>query len=64
MNALKRYPETYRISRATFADLINVSEDAVGRYLRGERVPRRGVMLKIHEVTGGKVTANDFMEAA
>ena len=34
------------------------------RVLRHERMPDKGLMKKIVELTGGEVTANDFYELA
>lgn len=48
-------------SHADFAKLIGVSQAAITRYARGDRIPRPAQMQKIAEVTRGKVTANDFM---
>ena len=43
------------------AETIDVTPMAVSRYISGERWPRRSVMEKITKVTGGAVTANDFL---
>ena len=51
------------LNPAQFAALIGVSQVAVHRYLHMQRTPHRRVMAKIIEVTGGKVTADDFYEA-
>lgn len=40
----------------------DVSKGAFRKWLSGERIPRKDQMEKIFEVTGGKVTPNDFYE--
>lgn len=42
------------------AELIDVTPQAVERYVNGKRIPEPEVMAKIFEVTGGAVSANDF----
>lgn len=48
------------LSQYDFADLIGVSQPAVGRYVNGERIPEGPIMKRIFDKTKGKVTANDF----
>lgn len=54
----------YLLSRGlhprAFAEMIDVSEVTVHRYLEGKRIPRRDIMQRIVKETGGLVTANDF----
>lgn len=45
---------------AVFAHRIGTSVISVRRYLNGTRKPACEVMRKIHTVTDGAVTANDF----
>lgn len=59
---LKTYIESHGLSPARFAAMIGVSQPAVHRYVHNGRIPQRAVMLRISEVTGGKVTPNDFYE--
>ncbi len=40
------------------------SRMTVTRYIRGERVPRPHIVVRIAELTGGAVTANDFHDLA
>lgn len=47
-------------SLAEMAADIGVSVAALSRYESGRRRPRPDVMARIHEVTGGAVTPNDF----
>lgn len=58
---LDTYLLQHRISPAEFARRIKVGRMAVHRYLRGERFPRPDVLARIHYVTAGQVTANDFV---
>lgn len=44
-----------------FAFEIGQTERAVESWLAGDRRPRWEALVRIAEVTGGKVTANDFM---
>jgi hypothetical protein len=47
----------------TMASLIGgVSGHAVKKWKYGERMPRRNELHRISEITGGEVTANDFIE--
>ena len=56
---LSDYMRANSLSRAEFAEKIEVSPEAVRRYLNG-RIPTSRVMEKIALATGCKVTANDF----
>lgn len=60
---LQEYLASTSTSRADFALQIGVSVETVRRYLNG-RVPDSRIMAQIIEATSGKVTANDFFEAA
>ncbi len=61
---LASYLSANGISVAQFAAQIGVSSTSVHRYLAGERVPKRQLMIKIREKTGGEVTADDFFDVA
>jgi transcriptional regulator with XRE-family HTH domain len=60
---LADYMKAHSISRAEFAERIDVTPEAVRRYLSG-RIPTPKVMAKIALATGCKVTANDFFGIA
>ena len=45
-----------------FAKRIGVDRGAVSKYVHGRRVPRAHVMKRIHAVTDGLVTPNDFYD--
>lgn len=61
---LHEYLQQTGLSRADFARQIGVKYITVARYLDTQRVPEPSVMVKIIEVTEGKVTANDFFGLA
>ncbi|MBX3543602.1 helix-turn-helix transcriptional regulator [Chelatococcus sp.] len=58
---LLAYLQTKKISGADFARMIGASQAAVNRYCNGRRMPHAAMLLKIHEITGGQVTPNDFL---
>lgn len=41
---------------------IGVTGTAAARYVRGERLPSKDQMVKLHEISRGKVTPNDFYD--
>lgn len=47
-------------SRADFARDLKVSGAAVYRYVKGKQIPEREIMVRIYDLTGGSVGANDF----
>lgn len=53
-----------RLSHDEFADRIGCDRSSVTRYVHGNRMPRPEVLRRIAEVTGGAVTANDFVAPA
>ena len=60
------YPLTCYLVRhghtlASFGKLIPASAEAVRRWAEGERFPHPDMLERIEVVTGGAVTANDFM---
>lgn len=48
---------------ADFAMAVGVTVFAVGKWRRGERMPRPQHLKKINAITQGAVTANDFFSA-
>lgn len=52
------------LTHAEVAELLEVEQPTVSRYVNGTRRPRDRHMVKIVAVTGGKVTANDFLPEA
>ena len=59
---LETYLRQNKIATATFAAAIEVSVQALHRYLYGARFPRREVLERILSVTMGAVTPNDFFD--
>ena len=59
---LASYIEGLGISVAEFGRLIDVpNRQTVHKYVRGERFPPPATLARIREVTGGRVTADDFV---
>ena len=57
---LSEYLREHGLTAARFAEEIGVSQQAVQRYAQGLRVPRKAIMHRIEEATGGAVQAQDF----
>jgi hypothetical protein len=60
---LRQYLTDHSIPVPDFAASIDVTVQAVHRYIAGNRVPRREVMDRITQATQGNVTPNDFYAA-
>jgi predicted transcriptional regulator len=67
MMTLREYLTQNGMTYQAFADAIGVSQAAVSRYVNQDRpngrVPRRPVMRRIMEVTGGAVSPESFYPA-
>jgi DNA-binding transcriptional regulator YdaS (Cro superfamily) len=61
---LAQWLQLASVSQADFARVIGVTQATVCRYAAGTRIPRRAMMVRIQEATGGKVTPADFYAAA
>jgi hypothetical protein len=61
---LQAYLSEKDISLETFAKLVGASTFGVRKWIRGERLPRKNALKRIGEVTGGEVTAVDFLDMA
>lgn len=59
---LEQYLIKKKISSSKFAEMIDVSRMTVDRYVTGDRIPKKDVMLKIKKATHGKVQPNDFYQ--
>jgi predicted transcriptional regulator len=57
---LASYLSDNNISHEAFAEMIGTSQVAVSRYAKGVRTPRREIMLRIAQATGGQVAPADF----
>ena len=49
-----------RIKNKTFAKLLNISPVSLSRYISGERFPEKKILIKIHNLSEGLVSPNDF----
>ena len=58
---LKDYLTKHKLSPGEFGKLIGRARQSVHRYIHGERFPDRATLEQIAQITGGKVTANDFV---
>lgn len=58
---LKQYMDKHEISLSDMASKLGVSLGGLRKNLSGERFPRRALLKKIENVTGGAVTAKDFV---
>lgn len=58
---LDSYLEKNGISVESFAADIGVHRTSVYRFISGVAFPRASTIQRIIEITGGKVTANDFL---
>jgi len=53
------------ITQAELAKLSNVSQPTISRLLNGETpLPSWTTITRLHQATGGAVTANDFFKSA
>ena len=57
---LQDYLRFRRIKSKTFAKLLNISPVSLSRYISGERFPEKKILIKIHNLTEGFVSPNDF----
>lgn len=62
--ALEKYLSKHRLTQQQFADQIGGDQSRVSRMLAGKANPSLSLLNKISQVTGGKVTANDFLQPA
>lgn len=58
---LASFLEKSHIGRREFAVALGVSDVTVTRYINGSRIPRPRHMKRIKELSGGVVTADDFL---
>lgn len=58
---LSEYITKYKVDKHSFAAKIGLSHvNALYKYTTGNRIPDYERMVKIEQVTGGKVKPNDF----
>ena len=61
---LSEYLQAENMKASHLAERLEVPASTISRILNGQRRPSFGLMRKIAEVTGGKVTPNDFVAVA
>ncbi len=59
---LDQYLSKNDLSSAQFGDQVGASRSQISRIRRGVSRPSWDMVARIAEATGGKVTADDFME--
>lgn len=57
--SLPKFLRDRDLSNADFGAMIGVTGAAVGRYLK-DQIPRKAIMRRIYDATGGLVDANSF----
>lgn len=58
---LKQWLQATGYSREWLAEQLDVDLSSVGRYVTGARTPRWEIIVKIRDITKGRVTADSFM---
>lgn len=61
MQQILDYLAANEMTPEQFAHGVNISVDAMYRYLRGERRPRWDVIARMKKFTNGAVTADGFL---
>ena len=57
------YLRDEKLTVAAFGALVGVgNKQTMSRYVRGDRFPPADTLLRIREVTAGRVTADDFVD--
>jgi len=59
---LDEWKDLENLSNANLAERFSVSVEAVWKWRRGHRMPRRSQLRQIYVETGGQVTPNDFVD--
>ncbi len=57
---LKQFIKIKKISQLDLAKRLCISPVSLSRYISGERIPEKKILMKIFEFTSGLVTPNDF----
>ncbi len=58
--ALKKYLEKNQITQREFSKKLGVSDGAITRWVKGERIPKMKLIMKIKKETNGEVNPQDF----
>lgn len=64
MHPLAKYRAEHNLTQSQFAELVGTTQVSVARWEAGTRTPRPAHARKIKEITGGIVTADDFIGEA
>ena len=56
------WAEKHRLSDRQAGDLIGTSAETARRYRMALRIPEWPIMLRIYDVSKGRVTPNDFLK--
>ena len=57
---LKAYLKLNKITNKQFSKELGISPVSLSRYISGERIPEKDIVLKILKQTDGSVSPNDF----
>ena len=63
-NALRNWRQANTLTQEQMASKLDVSTGSLSRIERGEQWPDREFFERVHVVTNGEVTANDFCTLA
>lgn len=63
MSKLRSFRESRGLSQEELAKSVGVEKATISRIENGHRVPSMGLVSRLCEVSGGALTANDFMPA-
>lgn len=59
---LEMYKLSHKLSSRQLAKLLDMSPQAICNYLNGHRCPNHSMMMKIKEMTSGKVKPEDLIK--
>jgi transcriptional regulator with XRE-family HTH domain len=57
---LSEYAKKHGVTLSTLAKELGTSVATISRHCSGKNIPKQELMRRIHELTGGEVTASDF----
>lgn len=56
------YRKKHGLTQKQLGGLLDLEQATVARYEAGKRLPQRDELDRIYRLTGGEVTANDFVD--
>jgi predicted transcriptional regulator len=59
---LSEYLKKQGLSQQDLAEMLGITQAAVGRYITKGSIPRRPILRKLAEITGNEVTFQDFYQ--